>query len=303
MSRSPGISILLACVVFAVGCAGTQGDPDGGGTGGGTALDGGTGGAMATGGGAGGGAGGGGGGAGGGSGGGAGGGSVSPSDGGFFGAARCPSSAFVVCDDFEDGGIASAQWAQDVQTATLAVDTSRAARGNASLHAKLNAGGGNATLRFKQKVPIAGQRHWGRMFVYVPMSAKNTLTDHSNLVNVSGNNSSSSLAVYAAAIGAGVLNTIFYQASGGIDKTSLLDHPNETRTPVPLDRWFCLEWDFNGADKVMQLFLDGALIPTSVMSGYAAPNLADVRIGIQFKVAEAWFDSVVFASTRVGCEP
>lgn len=283
----------MAALAFTLGCSGTAGENDGG-AGGGTS--------HSTGGGSGG------------SGGGGTGGGAMPadsgspdaggmtSDGGFFGASRCPNSNFVVCDDFEGSTIDSAVWVPDTQAGTVTIDSTRFARGSKSLHAKLTgSGGGNATLRFKQKVPIAGQRHWGRMFVYVPMSASGFLMDHSNLVNASGNNSSGSLSAYVAAIGAGVLNGIFFQQSPGIDETSLLYHQGVTRTPVPLDRWFCLEWDFNGADKALTLFLDGDLIPTSVISGRDAPTMADVRIGIQFVLPEAWFDSVAFASTRVGC--
>ena len=219
------------------------------------------------------------------------------SDAGFFGASRCPNSAFVVCDDFEDATINSTTWAPE---GMVTLDPTRFARGAKSLHAKVS-GGNNPTLRYTQKVPIAGHRHWGRMFVYVPMSASGSLMDHSNLVNASGNNSSGSLAAYVAAIGAGVLNGIFFQSNPGIDETSLLYHQGMMRTPVPIDRWFCLEWDFNGVDKELRLFLDGDLIPTSTISGRAAPTLADIRIGIQFVLPEAWFDSVAFATSRVGC--
>ena len=285
----------MATMAFTLGCSGTASENDGGSnTGGGTGqgMGGGSGGGSA---------------------GGTGGGQMPvdsgvpdaggmTGDGGFFGASRCPNSNFLVCDDFEGATIDSAVWASDTQSGTVTIDSTRFARGSKSLHAKLNgSGGGNATLRFKQKVPIAGQRHWGRMFVYVPMSASGSLMDHSNLVNASGNNSSGSLSAYVAAIGAGVLNGIFFQQTPGIDETSLLYHQGVTRTPVPLERWFCLEWDFNGVDKELKLFLDGNLIPTSVITGRDAPTMADVRIGMQFVLPEAWFDSVAFASTRVGC--
>ena len=62
-----------------------------------------------------------------------------------------------------------------------------------------------------------------------------------------------------------------------------------------------MECVFNGRDKELKLVIDGDLIPTCVISGRDAPTMADVRIGMQFVLPEAWFDSVAFASTRVGC--
>ncbi len=47
------------------------------------------------------------------------GGGTSPGDGGFYGAVRCPTDPYIVCDDFEDAAIDTTTWNIHLATATL----------------------------------------------------------------------------------------------------------------------------------------------------------------------------------------
>ncbi|MBL8956766.1 MAG: hypothetical protein JNK82_38690 [Myxococcaceae bacterium] len=216
-----------------------------------------------------------------------------PSDGGV-----CPAGT-IVCDDFEGAAIDTAVWRIHLDRGTLTPDTTRAAKGTRSLHAVVQAGGGDAMVELKQRVPLDGQRLWGRMWMYVPQRVQPMLQNHTNLAVALGDNDLSTTAVYAAWVGGGKLGSLFYQVSPGIDVSGLGTMPPST---LPVDRWFCMEWDFNGVDRQIRVYLDGALIPMSELNGYHPPISALLRNGVQFALEEAWFDSVAWSRTRVGCD-
>lgn len=237
---------------------------------------------------------------------GSGGGTVADAGGGdggavdFYGAVRCPTAGFTVCDDFEAASVDTGVWTVEHQNGTTEIDSTRAARGQRSLHARIQGASGKALLSLKSKVQLGGSRLWGRAFMYVPLSAKDSLKDHSNFVSTYGTNGTGSGAVYAAAIGNGKFFGLFYQVSPTIDESSLVLHPGQT-TDVPLDRWFCIEWEFDGVDRRLRLYLDDALIPSSVIEGRDPPGLSEFRIGPEFTFSEVWIDSVALSSERIQC--
>ncbi len=52
-----------------------------------------------------------------------------------------------------------------------------------------------------------------------------------------------------------------------------------------------------------RLNLDGALIPSSVIEGRDPPAEAEILVGAELDLAEAWLDEVVIAKRRAGCLP
>ncbi len=225
---------------------------------------------------------------------------VPDNDAGYYGAVRCPNAAYLVCDDFENGFDAS-QWSTDTANGTITNDGTRAARGTKSMHSVINAGGQKALLSGKKTLTLSGGHLWGRVFMYVPASAKSSL-GRVNFVTAFGNNASGGGAVYAAMIGGdpGSFGALFFQFSPGVDESSFVHYP-KPYDAVPLDRWFCLEWDFNHQGKQIALYLDGALMPKTVLSGFDAPNSAKINVGPEYGMNEVWFDSVAMAATRIGC--
>ncbi len=228
------------------------------------------------------------------------GGNTAGSDAGFYGTVRCPNAQYLVCDDFETG-YDTAVWSSTVQGGTLTSDGARAARGTKSIHATLASGGQKAVLSAKKTYPMEGAQLWGRMFMYVPTSAKSSL-GRANFVTAYGTNASGGGAVFGTATGGtGTFFSLFFQVSPQIDESSYLLHP-APYTAVPLDRWFCFEWEFSHKDKRLRQFLDGALIPTTVMENREAPKTAAFSIGPEYGINDVWIDSVAIATTRIFCD-
>lgn len=228
------------------------------------------------------------------------GGGTTTGDGGFYGTVKCPNAAYLVCDDFEGAAIDTNTWRiYTFNNGTLTPDTSKAARGSKSLHVVAPASGGDAMVELKTPVALDGQRLWGRMFMFVPGRVEAQLMNHTNIVTATGTNSIPTVSVYAAWWGLKRIGSLFYQENPPEDVSGLNVSPNVF---VPLDRWFCVEWDFNGVDKQIRIYLDGALIPMSELNGYKPPVSAVLRNGIQYATEEAWFDSVAWSRTRVGCD-
>jgi hypothetical protein len=213
----------------------------------------------------------------------------STGDGGFYGTVKCPNSAYLVCDDFEAAAL-DPQWSS---MGNVSIDTMKAARGSHALHSV----GGDALISLKTTVPFDGQRLWGRMFVWVPGTLSAMLMDHINIVTASGMNDLSTDSTYAVMFQNDAMGALFYQVSPAED-TSALD----LSTPIPTDRWFCVEWDFNGVAKQTNVYLDGRLLPMTTLDGYHAPVNATLSVGVQFTLDEAWFDSVAWSRNRVGCD-
>jgi hypothetical protein len=219
-----------------------------------------------------------------------------PGDGGFYGTVKCPNAAYLVCDDFE-GNALDAQWTPVLSSGTVSIDATMAARGAHALHTVTTPNGGDALIALKTPIALAGQRLWGRMFVYVPSRLQAMLTSHTNIVTASGTNDLGANAVDAVWFGNGLLGSLFWQDNPGIDTSGL-----GLQTHVPTDRWFCVEWDFNGVAKELNVYLDDQLIPMSTLDGYHPPVNATVSVGVQFSLEEAWFDSVALSRTRIGCD-
>jgi hypothetical protein len=272
------VLVVAVAVTLCFGCSGSgQSGGRGGGTAGGSGGGAGTGGSSSNGGGTA---------TGGGS--AATGGGMSTGDGGFYGAVKCPNSNYLVCDDFE-GATLDPQWDP---SGNVSIDTTMAARGSHALHSV----GGDALISLHTTVPFDGQRLWGRMFVYVPGRLSAQLANHINISTASGNNDLNTNCTYGVMFGGDSMGALFYQENPGVD-TSALD----LSTPVPLDRWFCVEWDFNGVAKQTGVYLDGQLLNMTELDGYHPPINATLSVGVQFTLDEAWFDSVAFSRTRIGC--
>jgi hypothetical protein len=87
---------------------------------------------------------------------------------------------------------------------------------------------------------------------------------------------------------------------------------------VPVGRWACAEWYFNGPNAEMRFWLDGAELPdlTIEKTGqgcvaqdaaytWVAPTFSRLDVGWQSYQTDdersIWIDDVVFSSTMIGC--
>jgi len=87
---------------------------------------------------------------------------------------------------------------------------------------------------------------------------------------------------------------------------------------VPVGTWTCVEWQFDGPNNQMHLWLDGAAVDSLTVSGvgdgcvnqpatypWTAPSFDHIDLGWESYQADAartaWVDDVVLSKTRVGC--
>jgi hypothetical protein len=240
-------------------------------------------------------------------------------------ASPCPAGA-LVCDDFEKYASASdlsAVWHVTANTATVLVDATKAFKGKQALHISAPAGMNHMGLIAKEGAPlfpIAGNVFYGRMMMW--LSQYPSGGNHWNNVQSSGLlPNSTQTAKYAwggdgpaGAVTAGY--TIRVTPDAG---TQLYDCYNQSKTPIPVQKWVCVEWKFDGVANEMHYWLDGQSAPgADVMKtggvcvtpqppgGWQAPVFSNLSLGWQqpnpsTTAIEMWVDEVALATQRIGC--
>jgi hypothetical protein len=91
-------------------------------------------------------------------------------------------------------------------------------------------------------------------------------------------------------------------------------------TVMPVGRWACVEWQFDGPNDTMRFWLDGAPVDALTVTGvgqgcvhqpktfpWTAPTFASVELGWESYQADSartlYLDDIVVATARVGCPP
>lgn len=245
------------------------------------------------------------------------------SDVGYFGNPRCADSGFAICEDFEgDAGYDRDVWTQYASNGTLAVETTRAARGTHALHVHTHApdvdggAGANVGLRTVRGFPPARNTYFGRAFVWMAARAPTT---HSTLFESGGRIVDAG--IFDGSLPDGGLNVSQrfsisgHQLEASYDtspRPPTTDYARRSATAMPLDRWACLEWHFKGDTNELHFWLDGAeltdmtVLPTRVPTWFA-PDWVRVNVGLQLYRPDAvsdfdlWIDEVAINPTRVGC--
>ncbi|HEY2365277.1 MAG TPA: hypothetical protein VGH87_02785, partial [Polyangiaceae bacterium] len=143
------------------------------------------------------------------------------------GASRCTLSSFSLCDDFERGAIAPGVWSF-VSPNPPTIDPTRSARGSRSARIHFEGNDGSAQLSYLETsvtLLLPARSAFARAFVYVPSSEPTP--DTGVVWLISGTSGGAVLGTYQ-----GKLRML---AAGGAEA------PRVSATPVPLDRWACLE--------------------------------------------------------------
>ena len=241
----------------------------------------------------------------------------------YFGNPRCADSGFALCEDFEgDAGYDHDAWTQYASNGTLAVETTRAARGTHALHIHTHAPdvdggtGANVGLRTVRGFPPVRNTYFGRAFVWM---AARSPTTHSTLFESGGRITDAG--VFDGSIPDGGLNVSQrfsisnHQLEASYDtspRPPTTDYSRRSATAMPLDRWACLEWHFKGDTNELHFWLDGAeltdmtVLPSRVPTWFA-PDWVRVNVGLQLYRPDAvsdfdlWIDEVAINPTRVGC--
>ncbi len=238
----------------------------------------------------------------------------------------------ALCWDFEEGAV-PAGWTthRDEFSGQLLVDDTRAHRGRYALHAKALSGGREGTqggpkktLRFDLPAHF-GPVLWGRVWVYTtparPMSHAGLFSARYPRPGRAG----------------GAFDTLdWYEVATYQQKYMAIWHPPEppgfpewvqvSGTPLVLDAWACLEWQFDGANgthaeaATPRVWLDGVELGWPEQFVFSDPPTATPPVrekATDFTVLETgvvlyqgltvptdwWLDDLAISRQRLGCGP
>lgn len=239
----------------------------------------------------------------------------------FFGAPRC-SRDVVLCDDFESRDAGDfpdpLTWSRNATAGiTIAIDTTRAARGTKSVRFTTPNVPSEAYIRETKSFAVTHNAFYGRLFYYQQAPGPQKFA-HWNVIEATG-----------PQVVDGVQMTSFYRyggvSLGGIFNNYLFQFEHRPREPnyveigqaedkqlEPLGQWVCLEWFFDGDATEGRLWKDGVELPalhaTSPFNGvsFTMPVFNGLNIGwAHYQNPEAgfevWVDEVAVDTQRIGC--
>ncbi len=236
----------------------------------------------------------------------------------FFGASRCPTSAVLLCEDFESGTLDTKTWT--VGGTAPVIDGVQHARGGKALHLK-RVGTGNSTIKETKTFPAPKNKYFGRMFVYFHLlpSSPDVLSAHWTIVAASGTGVMGEIRL-SGMLNSGV-NHFGVGTDSGADLTGTGDWNTSDSDPggkplaVPQDDWTCLEWMHDGEANETRFWWDGVEHPSmhttsSVHGGnthpFVLPQFTQLVLGwVEYQTStqtyESWIDEIVIDKERVGC--
>lgn len=239
-----------------------------------------------------------------------------------------PCATAIYCDDFEQytTGL-SAPWAPQQKSGTVALDRNEHVSGAQSVKFSTQAAGSvTAMMRLTSSdlFPIEGNVVYGRMLFKV--AATPTASVHWTMIQGLG-------------VVPGQTYHAYYRYGGQMpvgDGNQLManyetpDWYQDKNTPgsdcwhhsngrlMPVGRWVCVEWKFDGPNASMELRLDGEAAPDLTVKGtgdgcvnaandfpWTAPTFTGIDLGWEAYQADdartAWVDDVVISTTPIGC--
>jgi hypothetical protein len=232
------------------------------------------------------------------------------------GASACANALF--CEDFVAFAAGAAptsdRWTNVVENGSLTVDTTQA-RGARALHVHA-AGGGRAYLQIAPFAP-PGNSFYGRAFVYVTAFPSAPAFAHFTHVEAAGQGGGVVRPLGGQFVPAPTAGTSLWGV--GADGGATGDWTDwQTTTPAESGRWQCLEWQLDAADNAMHVWIDGVDRPELSAStkdhggnqvDFVFPGFTSVWVGwwlYQGGTSPAefdlWYDDLVLATARVGCD-
>jgi hypothetical protein len=206
-----------------------------------------------------------------------------------------PCVASLLCDDFESyASTLAGPWTPDngLTGSSLQVDSTNVFSGTKSVPIK-SGGGGNGgdavNMTTTKGLPVATNHVFGRamMFLRSPWA-----TNHIRVMGMQGD--------------------VYYQgyvldAHGDFALEALVDQGGGGSTPLTLDKWVCVEWEFDAPPNgpvVARSWIDGdEILPEP--QGYPNVQMLNLWLGystaLQSVPTEMWVDDVALDLQRVGC--
>jgi hypothetical protein len=243
----------------------------------------------------------------------------------------------LFCDDFEaheSGKAPGAEWTARVSAGAVSVDGTQHHSGAKAVKftTEGKAGTKTAFIRLKSDgvFPAPGNAFYGRMMYF--LEAAPTGDVHWTILQATGTVPGQS---YRAQYRYGGQHPIMQEGmfvgsqlmgnyetpdsySGTGPSTDCWQHANQTVLPV--GKWTCVEWRFDGPNNQLRFWLDGQPIESLSVNGtgqgcvsqaegyvWAAPDFAELEIGWESYQEDgartAYIDDLVVSSTPIGCPP
>jgi hypothetical protein len=135
-------------------------------------------------------------------------------------------------------------------------------------------------------------------------------------VNVPGGSDPTSVAILIAdqttAAHKGMQLTLAQGSFATVDSVPATAQTLSATTPMPTDRWVCLEWHLHVASGgYAKLFVDGAEVTALTASQNTLPNptLGELSLGLVAPAAltataarDVWFDDLAVDNSPIGCD-
>jgi hypothetical protein len=244
-----------------------------------------------------------------------------------------PCATALYCDDFEAYDTApNGKWTPHSESGTVAIDGAEHVSGAKSVKFSTQSGdGATAMMRLQGSpiFPVAGNVVYGRMLF--KLAAAPTASVHWTIITGFGLVSGQG---YRADYRYGGQQPISqgnaFVGSQMMANYETPDWYNDKSTPgsdcwhhangrvIPVAKWTCIEWKFDGANNGMQLWLDGMPADDLTVTGHGdgcvnaandfpwtAPNFSSMDLGWesyqQDDARTAWIDDVVISTTPIGC--
>lgn len=263
--------------------------------------------------------------------------SGSTTSGGTGGMAADPCATAIFCDDFESytaGSPPGGKWDNNQTNGSVAVDTGKARSGKNAVKISADAATDYRSVMISLSdpslLPASGNDLYGRMMFFLESAPTGTV--HWTFIDGSG-----------PVAGKGYDSIYRYggqlpiTSNGNFVGSQLManyETPDSYQTPpvgpgsdcwlhsdmvvVPVGKWSCAEWQFDGPNNTMRFWLDGMPVDSLTMSGtgqgcvnqaatfpWDAPTFQQIDLGFEsYQMDDArvlWIDDVALSTQRVGC--
>ena len=255
-------------------------------------------------------------------------------------AAGDPCTTAIFCDDFESyaaGQAPGGNWTKSTNLGAVAVDDTQSHSGKKSVKFTTQSSSGSKTAYIrlgnatgKTVFPAPGNSFYGRMMFRLESAP--TASVHWTLLEGSGllpGKTYHALYRYGGQlpvtqgstfVGSQLMANYETPDSYGGNGPSSDCWAHASKVVVPVAKWSCVEWQFDGANNTMRLWLDGAAVPSLTVAGvgqgcvnqpasfaWTAPTFDRLDLGWESYQADdartVYIDDVVIATTKVGCPP
>jgi hypothetical protein len=244
----------------------------------------------------------------------------------------------LVCDDFESqplGEKPGAPWSTSLSNTqvSIVVDGARAHSGSRAVKVAAGASSGyqSAMLNYQgSKLPTSGNDLYGRMMFWLESAPSSSV--HWTFIDGYGLLPGKTYHAYYRYGGQHPISEngqfVGNQLMANYETPDIYQNPpvgigsdcwlHSDKKLVPVGRWACAEWHFDGSANKMQFWLDGTELSDLALSGtgqgctqqsasfpWTAPTFERIDVGWEsYQADEArtlWIDDLAIATQRIGC--